>query len=348
MNRHLPIYTNSSLNTFRRCAREYYFRYVLLRKTRSVTEVLRFGSFFHFGLNAWWREPGDGLAKCIAAHDAIRERAHLNREDADPFELAKAEELLVGYTVRWGDEPYETLAVEKQFHLPIASRYYGSLPIKSGELAGAIDALVYRKSGPYRTTTHIVESKTTGSDISPGSDYWRHVVTMDPQVSTYMSAATELGFNPRDTVYDVIRKPEIRPQKATPEEDRKYTKPTKLEPIPRLYKTMREADETPGEFRDRLRADIIERPEWYFRRMTIVRLDRDNAEHARDVALAVESIQFAKSRDAWPRSPNACERYRRLCEFHDVCSGITTIDDDVRFKTKTKQHEELADDESAG
>jgi hypothetical protein len=153
-------------------------------------------------------------------------------------------------------------------------------------------------------------------------------------------AAQACGFQPKDTIYDVIRKPQIVPMLATPEEDRKYTQPTKQNPIPRLYKNQRETDETPEEYGERLTEEICSSPEKYFQRRTIVRLDRDTLRHLDDLAQTIELIQISKKRDLFPRSPGSCVRYRRLCEFHDVCSGLATIDD-ARFERKDRKHEEL-------
>ncbi len=328
----LPLLSNSSLTAFRRCPREYYFRYVLLRKPRKVAETLRFGSFFHVGLNAWWTWTGDPGIKLGAALDAVRLRAANNPGDSDPFELAKAEVLLEGYTARWWNEGYEAIAVEQMFRYPLTAQNGAEF-----DIGGAIDAIATK----YGTTKYIIEHKTTSSDISPGSDYWRHVVALDPQVSTYLAAAKSLGHDVKSCIYDAVRKPTIVPMKATPDEQKKYTKPTKSEPIPRLYAAMRENDETVDEYRERLRADIIARPGWYFQRMQIVRLEADNAAHARDVWDTAQMIRFAEDRGAWPRSPNACERFGRRCEYASVCEGQTTIEDDARYMTKTRQHEEL-------
>ena len=73
----------------------------------------------------------------------------------------------------------------------------------------------------------------------------------------------------------------------------------------------------------------------------IVRLDHDNDEHARDIEQTATLIRFSEDHDAWPRSPNACERYRRMCEYFPVCSGESSIDDGTRYVDKTAQHEEL-------
>jgi hypothetical protein len=359
--RSLPILTQSSLTCFRRCPREYYFRYVELIKPRRKAEALRFGSLFHSALNAWWlpddvrtsRAPSglSSSARLFLAVDAIQ-----RGEETDPFDIAKAHALLIGYTARWGDEKYKTIAVEKRFEMQVDEclARTGACGCPKcepeneglGNLRGSIDAIVARKlprdrTDIIRTEVYNVEHKTTSADISPGSDYWRHVIALDAQVSTYNAATKAMGYDICGTIYDVIRKPEMIPLKATPEDMRKYTKPTKAEPVPRLYANQRETDETPDEYRDRIIKDIEARPNWYFARHTIVRLDRDDEEHARDVVQTAEMIRFAEERSAWPRSPNACERYRRYCDFHPVCSGECSIADGTRYEKKTAQHEEL-------
>ncbi len=339
--RRLPVLTNSSITTFRRCPREYHFKYVLNRKARHKSDALKFGTLFHLGLNAWWACDGPATMKLTDAVYAVR--VGPQGDATDPFELVKSECLLAGYTARWADSDLKTIAVEKNFNLPTTISENGQP--KSVFISGSIDVIAQSKGEVSRRepSLHIVEHKTTSSDISAGSDYWRHVVALDSQISTYDAAAKAMGFDVRDTIYDVIRKPELQPLKATPEESKKYTKPTKAEPIPRLYATQRETDETPEEYRERLTKDIIARPDWYYARKTILRLDHDNEEHARDVVQTAEMIRHAEQRDAWPRSPNACERYRRLCDFFPVCGGESSIDDGTRYQTKTKQHEELSE-----
>ncbi len=330
----LPLLTNSSMTMFRRCPREYQFAYVIRRRSKNKAEALRFGSFFHAGLNAWWRTDGSAVDKLTAGLTAMQDRANQPGE-GDAFELVKAEELLLGYTARWGHSDLKTLAVELQFRLPLSTGY---------DLGGAIDAIAQSKMQVSRgePSVHNVEHKTTSQDISSGAPYWSHVHALDTQVSTYMHAARELGYAPRDTIYDAIRKPSILPLKATPEESKKYTKPTRAEPVPRLYANMRETDETPDEYRGRLRTDIASNPDRYFQRQTIVRLEADDSAHADDTTHTAEMIRFAESRNAWPRTPGACLRYGRMCDYHDVCSGNASIDDS-RFETKENTHDELGD-----
>ncbi len=325
--RRLLVLSNSSVTTFRRCPREYYFRYVLNRKGRRKAKALRFGSLFHLGLNAWWAMRGleDEYVRALAAIT----RGAVD-DETDNFDLVRAEVLIAGYHARWASDGYAVVAVEKNFRSQLE-------PIALlADIGGSIDAIATKGGKVYN-----VEHKTTSADISAGSDYWRHIIALDSQISTYDDASRTMGYDIAGTLYDVIRKPELQPWKATPEESKKYTKPTKKDPVPRLYSSQREEDETLDEYRDRLAEDIIARPDWYYQRQLIVRLEHDNEEHARDVVQTAEMVRFAEERDAWPRSTNACKRYGSYCEYAPVCSGETTIDDDVRYETKTRQHKEL-------
>ncbi|MBL0220009.1 MAG: PD-(D/E)XK nuclease family protein [Myxococcales bacterium] len=176
----------------------------------------------------------------------------------------------------------------------------------------------------------VVEHKTTSSDITPGSTYWRKL-TLDTQVSQYLGATEGV----EGMLYDVIRKPGIKPFKATPAESRKYTK------AGTLYAAQRERDETPEEFSVRLRADISEGPNKYYARGIIVRLPSERTEAARDTWLVAGSIRESMRLDAWPRNPGSCDAYGRTCDYWAVCAGETTIEDATRFRTAETPHEEL-------
>ena len=328
---HLAVLSNSEITCFRRCAREYAFRYVMLRRPKKTSEALRFGTFFHLGLNAWWLAKGPVENKLQAAIEAVRDRAYAKPDDSDPFDLMKAEELLLGYTARWGEEKYETIAVETKFEMPLVNPDTGAVS-RTFKLSGKLDGIIFSHE---RGRKRVIEHKTTSKDITPGSDYWRRVSATDPQVSTYLEGARAAGHDVEDCLYDVVRKVDLRPKKATPEESRRYTKKGALDA------RQRETDETPEEFRLRVRADIEEKPERYFARGPIVRLEKDEAEHAADVWQTSWFIREARNAGRFPRSPNACERFGNLCEYFDVCSGVASIDDDNRFRTAETPHEEL-------
>mgnify|MGYP007001753624 CR=1 FL=1 len=59
-------------------------------------------------------------------------------------------------------------------------------------------------------------SVTTSEDIGRGTDYWRRL-RMDGQVSIYYAGSAALGYPADLCLYDVLRKPSLRPKKAVAE-----------------------------------------------------------------------------------------------------------------------------------
>ena len=178
--------------------------------------------------------------------------------------------------------------------------------------------------------TLIVEHKTTSEECGPGSVYWS-VIAMDAQVSTYFCGARAIGHEVDGCLYDVLRKPAILPLTATPEADRKYTKPTKKDPVSRLYANQRDTDETPEEYRDRCMSAIAENPDRYYQRGIVVRLESDRRDAAFDLWQTADQIRLAQNADRWPRNVESCRTYNRLCDFFPVCSGTAT-EADARYE----------------
>ena len=182
-------------------------------------------------------------------------------------------------------------------------------------------------SGGADVARVVVEHKTTSADITPGSPYWRRLA-LDAQVSLYLGGAGAL-------LYDVIKKPSLRPLRATPVEARRYTK------AGTLYAAQREHDETPDAYEARLLADIAQHPDAYYQRGTVVRTEEEAREAGRDVWMAARMIRESRYLDAWPRNPSACDAYGRTCDYWPVCSGTASLDDDVLYRDAGAQHEEL-------
>ena len=146
----------------------------------------------------------------------------------------------------------------------------------------------------------IVEHKTTSQDITPGSMYWRQVVTTDVQVSMYRAA-----FPGATILYDVIRKPALRPLRAG--------KPN---------------EESAEEFVARCIAAMAEEPEKYFQRATVVRLESEDEAFARDVV----SVDRLRRGSEHPRSAGNCFAYGSRCGYFDVCWGSASLSDDSVFR----------------
>jgi hypothetical protein len=190
---------------------------------------------------------------------------------------------------------------------------------------------------------YVQEHKSTAEDISAGGDYWSRL-TLDPQTSMYIEGAEALGFVPDGVEFDVLRKPGLRPLKATPPESRQYTKPTKKEPIPRLYANQRDRDETPEEYGRRCLDAIAEDPDKYYQRRIIVRLHQDRIDAQFDVWNTAGAIRDARRLNVFPRNPDSCKQYGRICDYFSVCTGLASINDPLLFKKEERAHEELDSD----
>jgi hypothetical protein len=190
---------------------------------------------------------------------------------------------------------------------------------------------------------YLVEHKTAGEDITPGSPYWKRL-TLDPQISLYLEAAETLGYPVAGVIYDVLGKPKLKPYQATPVDKRQYTQPTKKEPVPRLYANQRDRDETAEEFGDRVLQAIMEKPDAYYQRQKIVRLQSERFESAMDTWHTASAIRESRRLKVFPRNPDSCFQYFRECDFYPICSGLTTADDPLMYKREERAHEELDSD----
>jgi len=171
----------------------------------------------------------------------------------------------------------------------------------------------------------LMEHKTTSADLSPGATYWTRL-RMNGQVSLYYDGAAFLGYGDVEgCIYDVIKKPTLKPLEATPKDKRRYRKSDGA-----LYSGQRENDETPGEFRQRLVEELARRPDAYYRRAHVIRLDSELDAARWDVWNAARRIARSWGTYA-PRNPDACFTYRAPCEYFAVCSGAASLDDDGQF-----------------
>lgn len=271
--------------------------------------------------------------------------------EADPFDLARARALLLGYDARWSEEPLEVLAVEVEFRAPMVNPATGAAS-RTFDLGGKIDAIArHLPSGRVM----LVEHKTSSEDIGPGSDYWRRL-RLDAQISTYFRGARALGHDVEGCIYDVIAKPALRPA-AVPLLDEQGTKIV-LDANGERVRTkdgkkwretgdaaagyvLQTRPETPEEFEARLCEAIAAHPAGFYARGEVMRLEDDERDAAADTWATARALADAGRLQRYPRNPEACMRYGRTCEFFDPCSGVASLDDVTRFRRASSPHEEL-------
>jgi hypothetical protein len=166
---------------------------------------------------------------------------------------------------------------------PVKSELEFSFPFRRGRgafwAAGKIDAI---------TENELVEYKTTSADISPDSDYWLRL-RGNFQVMHYVLGARSLGYDSRCVIYDVTRKPSIRQKQG----------------------------ESVAEFSDRLRADTLARPDFYYARREIPILEDELAQHYQEMQDIAAEILWRRKQNCWPRAVS--ERTCQTCEFACFC-----------------------------
>jgi hypothetical protein len=243
----------------------------------------------------------------------------------DPYALARAQAMVIGYHTVWETEDVEVIAVEREFVAPLIHPDGTEDP--EWLLSGKID-LVARWNGILTGFDHKTSSE------SPSS--FRTRLGMNAQATQYMEGAGSLGFDLQRFVFDVLFKPALDPYEATPPEQRKYRKGDG-----QLYATQRAEDERPEDYRARICQAIEESPEKLFQRMEVLRLASER--EAYRATLSKDSILMDTVRQYELHAPNenACFGYGRNCEFLPVCLGQASLDDVTLYRRKASIHEEL-------
>lgn len=337
------ILTHTRLACFRACPRRHYLRYELGLRPEDTGFALKVGSAFHCALDA----AAKGLDPEAALADGLD----------DPYDVALVAAMFDGHQRRWADEDLEIVASELAFDLPLVNPATGAAtPI--WRVAGVIDAIVRLPDGRLA----LQEYKTTSRDFAPGEDYWLRL-HLDSQLSIYVIAARELGYDVQTVSYDVTRRPALRPS-AIPllDEDgvkivhdaqgvrvrTKNGKKWRESGDAKAGYVLQSRTETPEEFTARVVEDIDSRPEHYFARIEIARLDQDLEECRRDLWIQQQAIRTCQRGDAWYRNPGSCfEPWS--CDFLAVCQNR-----DLHTKTPAgfvrsdTVHPELAGDASLG
>ena len=289
--------THSRLSSFRACRRRHWMRYELGLVPERDSFSLRVGSAFHLALDTLAKggDPGAALEQALD----------------DPYDLALVAAMLQAHTERYRLEPLEPVASELAFDLPLRNPATGAASTV-WRIAGVIDRIV--RLGDGRAA--LMECKTTSLDFSPGADYWLRL-HMDQQLSIYVLAAREMGYEIDTVLYDVTRRPSLRPLMATPEEKRKY------KASGALYANQREEDESPKAFAARVAEDMRTRPDRYFARIEIARLDQDLDDCAAELWQQQKSLRAAQRAGHWYRNPGACFSpwpcaYLPVCQQRDL------------------------------
>ncbi len=346
------LVTNSSMACFKSCRQKYYWSYEKGWRPDIEKAPLRIGSMVHEGLDMLAKGiPLDRVldvietmyAERIIDHDALIEY-ELN------IECATVLCLIEGYCQAWSNSQIEIIETEASFDLSIINPNGNAMT--SFRQAGKRDRIC--KLPDSRNA--LMETKTCSEDIGPGSEY-RNVLAINQQISMYVNAAQAEGKQIDTTLYDCIRKPTIRPSAvALTDNDnkeivldengervlKKNGDPRKTGDSTKGY-ALQVRSMTAEEWMDKLKADIEERPEFYYQRFEVARLQDDLEAFNVELWMIAKDIGDCRRLGRWYRNTSNCRIFNSLCPYYVLCAGErdTSNGAPVGFRQVETIHEEL-------
>lgn len=259
--------------------------------------------------------------------------------DCEPLIAAKVRGLMRGYDARWHDANFITESTEQYVEAPLAN-IETNRSSRTFVLGGVIDVV-----GWQHERKMLIDHKSTSQDISdPNAPYWRQL-QIEGQASQYMLLEWMNGRKVDGAIWDVMRKPQISPKKLSKAERASVVATHKYFDYRVSLETLNELQveerETLEMYESRLSHDCThERPEWYFQRRPVMRLDSEMYEYAKEVWDHGQEIIQTRANNRHVRNPGACMLYGTPCKFLGICSGHDMPDSD-KWRTKQCVHNEL-------
>lgn len=319
------LITHSRLDTFKTCRKKHWFSYEQKIRRVDDAKALRMGSAHHEAIELL--ATGNSIE---AACEAIYKRYQYCPANTEEMEWRYEEETLVrlacGYAWRWQNDELRYHAVEQSFRLRLNNPETGK-PTPSFDLGGKIDGIVELNDGRLA----VKESKLYGEDIGTDSHVWKRM-KLDHQVTLYVLAARRLGYEVDTVLYDVTRKPTIKPTDV-PILDGDGLKVVVDAAGDRVKNSSKDtwrqtADKEKGyaivsrpmsttEWGEKLANDIAERPDFYFSRVEIPRLQQDLDQFEVELWDMQQMLRDAQLKERWYRTvnKNTCQ----FCDAFDLC-----------------------------
>jgi PD-(D/E)XK nuclease superfamily protein len=292
----------TSISDFKACPTRYRLKYIEGLAPAVDADALRIGTTWHKLHEVWELNHTEyRLANPSHSPEEWREWtldalvSHLNKA-YENMPISKSQDewgseremllsLFLCYQGYWKDNQLEVIATEQKFEVPLMNPSGLPVSTKSVVVTGRIDQTVMFNGHPC-----VLERKTTGSDITPGSEYWT-LWRKNEQASIYAYAARQQGFT-GNVIVDVVRKPRHRLNKG----------------------------ESVEHFGERLRDIISQEPASYFARQEIARTDSELDEFARDLYNVYVSIRHMQKDENWWSNPHSCHN-PFPCNMVPICYG---------------------------
>lgn len=319
----LQLITHSRQDCFKQCRKKHWFAYELGLRPINDAKALRMGSAGHAGLEA--------LAKLgfEAAIEAVRKYYEVCPDGYDmlfwAYECETIERLIAGYHWYYG-ESVDYIQKEFAFDLPLVNPSTGETS-DAFRRAGKIDGIVRMFDGRLV----VMEHKFLSEDLDQYSPLWKRL-RIDHQISNYVNSARDVGYEIESVLYDVIRKPTIKPTDVPlPDGDgikivldsdgvRVKNKDGKWRQTADVEKgyVIQKRPMSPEEWGEKLAEDIQSRPSFYYTRVEVPRLESDLEEFRQELWDISETVREAQITGRHYRTCNkdTCS----FCGYFDICT----------------------------
>ncbi len=248
----------------------------------------------------------------LAAWQAIDKAIGPDATDSQLLIRSKCRAMVRGYAARWAGSGYEPLYVERVLEGDLwnpATQHRS----KTYRVAGMLDVV-----GMHGGSRVLIDHKTTSQGIEGVNEsYWRQLA-VEGQVSHYQLLQWLYGEKVDYALWDVMRKPQIAPRNMTKAVRAHIVSVGRYcdEPVSDETKQIVEIQirENYELYEIRLTHECtVERPEWFFQRRTIPRMDHEITEYANELWQHGQDMLYTRpgtSGDRLPvRNSGACMMY---------------------------------------
>lgn len=263
--------------------------------------------------------------------------------DAEPeysLRQATVRAMLVGYDHKYADSmhDYQIHRVEEAITAPL---FNPETQAKSRTYitGGVIDVDLSDGRGHG-----FMDHKSSSDDIEdPNSPYWRQLV-VESQLDHYILNKHINGEKTDWAVWDVMRKPGIRPRRIekaeqkTLETDGTYWG-ARFDPDT-IRAAIADGRESLQLYEARLIAECVEKPERYFQRRRITRTSDQILRYAEELWDDGQDLLVAKRTSRHSRNAKSCMMYGRPCVFLGICANEDSADSG-KWRTKSFVHNEF-------
>ena len=331
----------SRMNCWNTCQLKHLYAYDYGVRRAMDGDALVFGNAFHKAMEV--RAKGADSQQAFEAACATIPKDWQGEESTFEFFVAKLQAAVWAYFTVWTDDIIAQMEPEIEFTYPIdGSRTF--------EAAGKIDGIAHLKDGRIA----LVEHKTTSEPIEEAdAAYWKRL-RLNFQLCRYVKGAKACGKEIETVIYDVFHKPALKPKDAVKEVDEngipfvmtKDANGNDVRCIKRDGQPKKSADtakgefyytrpETPEEFGQRLRDDMVARPGFYFQRREVTVTDEQLEAFSlaeQQMARQILSVR-ADSREAEKKGIPACAAFMQnvshltcpYCDYENLCMAGRTI-----------------------